>query len=39
MKELTKIHLLMERTDLQYVAEQLVDYYELSSKVKIKKGR
>ena len=29
----------MERTDLQYVAEQLVDYYELSSKVKIKKGR
>ena len=29
----------MERTDLQYVAEQLVDYYELSSKVKIKRGR
>ena len=39
MKQLTKIHLLMERMDLQYVAEQLVDYYELSSKVKMKKGR
>ena len=38
MKELTKIHLLMERTDLHYVATELVKWYsnKLPAGVKVK---
>ena len=34
MKILTELHLLMERADFQYIAQELVDYYGLRSKVK-----
>ena len=33
-KQLTELHLLMERTDLLFVASELVKHYKLKSKVK-----
>ena len=38
-KILTELHLMMEREDLQFVASEIVKYYGMSSRVKIKKGR
>ena len=38
-KLLTEIHLLMERTDLLYVATELVKNYNLKSKVKFGSGK
>ena len=35
MKILTELHLLMERADFQYIASELVKYYNLKSKVKM----
>ena len=35
MKNLTNIHLLMERADFQFIASELVKYYGLKSKVKM----
>ena len=35
MKNLTNIHLLMERADFQFIASELVKYYNLKSKVKM----
>ena len=34
MKILTELHLLMERADFQYIAQELVKYYGLRSKIK-----
>ena len=38
-KPLTHLHLLFEREDLHFIASEIVKYYGLSSRVKIKKGR
>ena len=38
-KILTELHLMMEREDLQFVASEIVKYYGMSSRVKIKRGR
>ena len=35
MKNLTNIHLLMERADFQFITSELVKYYGLKSKVKM----
>ena len=39
MKILTNIHLLMERADFQFIASELVKYYNLKSKVKMGSGK
>ena len=38
-KILTELHLMMEREDLQFVASEIVKYYNMSSRVKMKRGR
>ena len=35
MKLLTELHLMMERADFQYIASELIKYYNLKSKVKM----
>jgi len=39
MKSLTKIHLIMERTDFAYVAKEIVRHYGLPTKVKFTMGK
>ena len=38
-KTLTELHLIMEREDLRFVASEIVKYYGMSSRVKMKRGR